>query len=101
MVPWLKHPATLIPVSACSLLRRIGQRRTGAIRLSLRLATDQARAITLAAKAAVLPTGDCVAGPVAGVPALSAGANRTDHLAAFARNRRRGATGIDGRDGTG
>ena len=55
----------------------------GRVRLSLRLATDQARAITLAAKAAVLPTGDSVAGPVAGVPVLSAGANRTDHLAAF------------------
>ena len=55
----------------------------GRVRLSLRLATDQARAITLAAKAAVLPTGDCVAGPVAGVPVLSAGANCTDHLAAL------------------
>ena len=37
----------------------------------------------MAAKAAMLPTGDCVAGPVAGVPVLSAGANRTDHLAAL------------------
>ena len=55
----------------------------GRVRLSLRLTTDQARAITLAAKAAVLPTGDFVAGLVAGVPVLSAGADRTDHLAAL------------------
>ena len=27
---WLKRPATLIPISACSVLRRIGRRRTGA-----------------------------------------------------------------------
>ena len=51
--------------------------------MSLRLTGEQARAITLAAKAAELSTGDFVAGLVAGVPVLSAGANRTDHLAAL------------------
>ena len=55
----------------------------GRVRLSLRLTADQARAITLAAKAAGLSTGDFVAGLVAGVPVLSGGANRTDHLAAL------------------
>ena len=53
------------------------------VRLSLRLTAEQARAITLAGKAAGLSTGDFVAGLVAGVPVLSAGANRTDHLAAL------------------
>ena len=53
------------------------------VRLSLRLTVEQARAITLAAKAAELSSGDFVAGLVAGVPALSAGANRADHLAAL------------------
>ena len=56
---------------------------SGRVRLSLRLTAEQARAITLAAKAAELSTGDFVAGLVAGVPVLSAGANRTDHLAAL------------------
>ena len=55
----------------------------GRIRLSLRLTAEQARAITLAAKAAELSAGDFVAGLVARVPVLSAGANRTDHLAAL------------------
>ena len=55
----------------------------GRVRLSLRLTAEQARAITLAAKAAGLSTGDFVAGLVAGLPVLSAGANRTDHLAAL------------------
>ena len=54
---------------------------SGRVRLSLRLTAEQARAITLAAKAAELSTGDFFAGLVAGVPVLSAGANRTDHLA--------------------
>ena len=53
----------------------------GRVRLSLRLTTDQARAITLAAKAAGLSNGDFVAGMVAGVPVLSADANRTVTLA--------------------
>ena len=56
---------------------------SGRVRLSLRLTAEQARAITLAAKAAGLPTGDFFAGLVAGVPVLSVGANRTDHLAAL------------------
>ena len=56
---------------------------SGRVRLSLRLTAEQARAITLAAKAAGLPTGDFFAGLVAGVSVLSAGANRTDHLAAL------------------
>ena len=56
---------------------------SGRVRLSLRLTAEQARAITLAAKAAGLATGYFVAGLVAGVPVLSAGANRTDHLAAL------------------
>ena len=55
----------------------------GRVRLSLRLTAEQARAITFAAKAAGLSTGDFVAGLVAGVPVLSAGANRTDHLVAL------------------
>ena len=55
----------------------------GRVRLSLRLTAEQARAITLAAKASGLATGDFVSGLVAGVPVLSAGANRTDHLAAL------------------
>ena len=55
---------------------------SGRVRLSLRLTAEQARAITLAAKAAHLSTGDFVAGFVAGVPVLSGGANRTDHMAA-------------------
>ena len=53
------------------------------VRLSLRLTAEQARAITLAAKASGLATGDFVSGLVAGVPVLSAGANRADHLAAL------------------
>ena len=53
------------------------------VRLSLRLSADQARAIATAAQAASLPTGEFIAGVVAGVPVLSAGANRADHLAAL------------------
>ena len=45
---------------------------SGRVRLSLRLTAEQARAITLAAKAAELSTGDFVAGLVAGLPVLSA-----------------------------
>ena len=56
---------------------------SGHVRLSLRLTAEQARAITLAARAAELSTGDFVAGLVAGVPVLSAGANRIEHLAAL------------------
>ena len=56
---------------------------TGRVRLSLRVTAEQARLITLGAKAAKLSTGDFVSGLVAGVPVLSAGANRTDHLAAL------------------
>ena len=56
---------------------------SGRVRLSLRLTAEQARAITLTAKAAGLSTGDFVAGLVTGVPVLSAGASRTDHLAAL------------------
>ena len=56
---------------------------SGRVRLSLRLTAEQARAITLAAKAAGLSAGDFVAGLVAGVPVLSGGASRTDHLAAL------------------
>ncbi len=55
----------------------------GRVRLWLRVTAEQARAITLGAKAAELSTGEFVAGLVAGVPVLSAGANRTDHLAAL------------------
>ena len=51
--------------------------------MSLRLTAEQARAITLTAKAAGLSTGDFVSGLVAGVPVLSAGANRADHLEAL------------------
>ena len=51
--------------------------------MSLRLTPEQARAITSAAKAAELSTGDFVAGLVAGVPVLAGGANRTDQLAAL------------------
>ena len=56
---------------------------SGRVRISLRLTAEQARAITLAARAAELSTGDFVAGLVAGVPVLFAGTNRTDHLAAL------------------
>ena len=56
---------------------------SGRVRLSLRLTGEQARAITLTAKAAGLSTGDFVSGLVAGVPVLSAGANRADHLEAL------------------
>jgi hypothetical protein len=55
----------------------------GRVRLSLRLTVDQASAIKLAAEAAGLSTGDFVAGLVAGVPLLSAGASRPDYLAAL------------------
>ena len=54
---------------------------SGRVRLSLRLTAEQACAITSSAKTAELSTCDFVAGLVAGVPVLSAGANRTDHLA--------------------
>ena len=55
----------------------------GRVRLSLRLAAEQARAISLAANSAPLCTSDCVAGLVAGVSVLSAGTNRVDHLEAL------------------
>ena len=53
------------------------------VRLSLRVTTEQARAITLAAKAAGLPAGQFVAGLVAGVAVLSSGTSRIDYLAAL------------------
>ena len=53
----------------------------GRVRLSLRMGREDALATIAAARHAGLSPGAFVAGLVAGVPALSGGASRADHLA--------------------
>ena len=53
------------------------------VRLSLRMSREEARATLAAARQAGLAPGAYVAGLVAGVPALSGGANRAEHIAAL------------------
>ena len=53
------------------------------VRLSLRMSREEAEVILAVARHAGLPPGAFIAGLVAGVPALTNGANRTDHLAAL------------------
>ncbi len=55
----------------------------GRVRLSLRMSREEALAILAAARHAGLSPGAFIAGLVAGVPALTNGASRTDHLAAL------------------
>src|SRR5207249_1739190 len=52
-------------------------------RLCLRMARHEAQATLSAARAAGMPPGAFVAGLVAGVPVLTNGGTRTDHLAAL------------------
>ena len=53
------------------------------VRLSLRLSSEETRALAAAAAAAGLPVGVYVAALAAGVPLLMEGGNRHDHLAAL------------------
>jgi hypothetical protein len=53
------------------------------VRLSLRMCRRDAQATITAARAAGLSPGAYVAGLIAGVPVLTSGATRTDHLAAL------------------
>jgi hypothetical protein len=53
------------------------------VRLSLRMSREDARAVLAAARKAELSPGAYVAGLVAGVPALTYVASRTEHLAAL------------------
>jgi hypothetical protein len=53
------------------------------VRLSLRLSRDEVIVILAAARNAGLPPGAFIAGLAAGVPVLTNGASRTDHLAAL------------------
>ena len=53
------------------------------VRLSIRLSREQAQLLASAAKAASLPTGDYITGLAAGIPVLSKGGHRADHLAAL------------------
>jgi hypothetical protein len=55
----------------------------GRVRLSLRMTREEALAILAAARHAGMDPGVFIAGLVAGVPALTNGASRTDHLAAL------------------
>jgi hypothetical protein len=56
------------------------------VRLSLRMSREESLATRAAAHHAGLTSGAFVAGLVGGVPALSSGANRTEHLAALIRS---------------
>lgn len=51
------------------------------VRLYLRLSREHARATLAAARHARMPLGDYIGGLVAGVPVLSAGGSRSDHIA--------------------
>ena len=53
------------------------------VRLSLRMTRDEASATLAAARHAGLTPGAYVAGLVAGIPALTGGASRADHVAAL------------------
>ena len=55
----------------------------GRVRLSLRMSGSDALATITAARAAGLSPGAYVAGLIAGVPVLTSGATRTDHLASL------------------
>jgi len=55
----------------------------GRVRLSLRMSREDARAVLAAARKAELSPGAFVAGLVAGVPALTNGASRTQYLEAL------------------
>ena len=55
----------------------------GRVRLSLRMSREEAAATLAAARNAGLTPGVFVAGVVAGVPVLTAGASRADHMAAL------------------
>ena len=51
------------------------------VRLYLRMSCEHAHATLLAARCARMPLGDYIGGLVAGVPVLSAGGSRADHIA--------------------
>ncbi|MCR5868493.1 hypothetical protein [Aquincola sp. J276] len=53
------------------------------VRLCLRMSSEHARATVAAACDARMPIGDYISGLVAGVPVLSAGGSRGDHIATF------------------
>ena len=53
------------------------------VRVSLRMPPEQAIALLAAARQAGLGSGDYVAGLIAGVPVLSSGASRVDHIEAL------------------
>ncbi len=64
--------------------RRVLSQRAGRqerVRLCLRMSREQARATLDAARGASMAPGDYVGGLVVGVPVLSAGGSRTDHIA--------------------
>jgi hypothetical protein len=65
------------------LARTVAVPTEGRVRLSLRMSREEAVAILVAARNAGLSPGAFIAGLVAGVPALTNGASRTDHLAAL------------------
>lgn len=61
------------------LTRRAGER----VRLCLRMDREDVQALRMVARRAGLSTGDYVAGLVAGVPVLTMGCGRSEHIAAL------------------
>ena len=61
----------------------IGASRQSQIKLSIRLTTSEAEQLAAGARAAGLSRGAYLAGLVAGIPALTTGANRTEMLSAL------------------
>jgi hypothetical protein len=57
--------------------------RATPVKLSIRMTADEAQQLAAGARAAGLSRGAYLAGLIAGVPALSAGSSRTDHIAAL------------------
>jgi hypothetical protein len=58
----------------------------GRVRISLRLSASDAASLTAAAKTASLPLGTYVAGLAAGIPVLTHGTDRNQHLTALVRS---------------
>jgi hypothetical protein len=75
--------ATEADPQAASDARRGDASRASTVKLSIRLTTDEAERLVAGARSAGLSRGAFLAGLVAGVPALTAGANRPDQLVAL------------------
>ena len=64
----------------------IGASRLSQVKLSIRLTTAEAMQLAAGSRAAGLSRGAYLAGLVAGIPALTTGANRTELLSALSMN---------------